>query len=136
MLQDAHLPWAALRAQHLVETGPKDVALGAAVTGHRGHHALPPQGAKPREVTAPMARLRRVGALAPGGARLAACHGLRAPGLIKTEPIGGGDLPPDVANVHALGLAVGALWLDGAARLFGQASGAGAAADSGWGDCR
>jgi hypothetical protein len=64
MIPDDHLPWAEWRDQHLVETGQKDVAIGDAFDGHSGHHSLQPQGATQRDVTAPIARLRRVGARA------------------------------------------------------------------------
>ena len=122
MIPDAHLPGAELRDQHLVEKGQTDGASGDACDGPSGHHSLPPQGAKPREVTAPMDRLRRVGALAPGGTRLGACPGLLAPGLVKKEPVVGGYLVQDVEQGHALLLHGGALWRDGAERCFGEAS--------------
>jgi hypothetical protein len=122
MSHDDHRPWAELRDQHLVEKGPKAVALGAAFDGHRGPHALPPQGAQPRAVPAPIDRLRRVGALAPGGTRLVTCQGRMAPGLVKKAPGFGGYLWQDVAKVNAWVLKVGALLRDGVERVFGEAS--------------
>jgi hypothetical protein len=87
-------------------------------------------------VMAPLDRLRRGGALAAGGPRRVAGPGLMAPGLSKQAPVVGGDLGQEVANVHAVLWAVGALWRDGAARFVGEASGAGAGGDSWWGDGR
>jgi hypothetical protein len=136
MIPDHHRPWAALRDQPRVEQGQQDVASGDAGDGHRGHDPLPPHGATPRAVTAPLDRLRRGGALAAGGPRIVACPGLMAPGLSKQAHVFGGDLVQDVANVHAVLWAVGALWRDGAARVFGEASCAGAGGDSWWGACR
>jgi len=71
---------------------------------------------------APIDRLRRVGALATGGTRIVAGHGLMAPGLIKKEQVFGGYLLQDVEKVNALLLDVGALLLDGAERFFCEAS--------------
>jgi hypothetical protein len=136
MIPDHHRPWAAWRDQPRVENGQQDVASGAAGDGHRGHDPLPPHGATPRDVMAPLDRLRRGGALAAGGLRIIAGPGLMAPGLSKQAPVVGGDLWQEVANVHAVLWAVGALWRDGAARFVGEASGAGAGGDSWWGDGR
>jgi hypothetical protein len=119
-----------------VENGQQDVASGDACDGHRGHDPLPPHGATPRAVTAPLDRLRRGGALAAGGPRIVACPGLMAPGLSKKAHVFGGDLWQAVANVHALLSAVGALLRDGAERFVCEASGACAGADSWWGDGR
>jgi hypothetical protein len=122
MMHDDHLPWAELRDQYLVEKGQKDVVISEAFDGHRGHDPVQPQGAKHRDVTAPIDGLRRVGTLATGGTRIVACHGLMAPGLIKEEHVFGGYLWQDVEKVSALLLDVGTLLLDGAECFFGEVS--------------
>ena len=122
IIHDDHLPWAELRDQHLAEKGQKDVAIGEAFDGHGGHDPVKPQGTKHRDVPAPIDGLRRMGALAAGGACIIACQGLMAPGLIKKDQGVGGHLLQGVEKVKALLWDVRSLLLDGAERFFCEAS--------------
>ena len=73
-------------------------------------------------MTAPIDGLRRVGALAAGGACIAACHGLMAPGLVKQDQVVGGHLLQGGEKVKAWLLDVRSLLLDGAERFCCEAS--------------